>query len=81
MIKNAQTEATLALTVSRLERRRNSVNGNPRYKIHFEGGIVLSTAKDTGFAYEITSGWEGRTFYVQTNSRGEIVNMTALKLR
>lgn len=42
-------------TVTRLERKRNSVNGNPRYRVGFDNGASHVTMSDGGFCYGITN--------------------------
>jgi len=42
--------------VESIERLKNSVNGNPRYKIAFSNGVLGITKSDAGFAYSIHSG-------------------------
>lgn len=62
-------------TIARLERRQNSVNGNPTYRIHFTDGTNITTKKDSGFVYGIGSSFEGRTFDVVIDGRGSIIDL------
>lgn len=39
--------------VDRLERLKNSVNGNPRYRVHFTDGSSAVTQSDAAFCYGI----------------------------
>lgn len=43
-------------TVWRLERVKNSVNGNPRYRVGTSDGDFL-TSSDHSFVYQINNGW------------------------
>ena len=43
-------------TIESIERLKNSVNGNPRYKIAFSNGVSGVTRSDASFAYSIHSG-------------------------
>jgi len=41
------------LVIEYLERLNNSVNGNPRYRVHFTDATVADTQSDASFNYEI----------------------------
>ena len=41
--------------IDHITRLRNSVNGNPRYVIHFTDGSKATTMSDAGFCYAITN--------------------------
>jgi hypothetical protein len=47
--------ADFTATVTRLERMRNSVNGNPKYRVGFDNGRSHVTMADAGFCYGITN--------------------------
>lgn len=61
--------------IADLKRLRNSVNGNPRYRVTFADGTVVDTAADHGFAFSITEGWIGQQVTVQIGGRGTIVDL------
>lgn len=68
-------ETTYTKTISRIERKRSSVNGNPRFELFFTDGTSASTAVDAGVAYGIENP-EYRRGPVEftVTSRGQIVN-------
>jgi hypothetical protein len=39
--------------IVQLDRMRNSVNGNPRFRVHFSDGTSAPTSVDAGCAYGI----------------------------
>jgi hypothetical protein len=41
------------ITITSLERLTLSTNGNPRFRITFDSGLVAQTQSDAGFAYAI----------------------------
>lgn len=41
--------------IARLDRLTNSVNGNPRYRVHFTDGSSALTQSDAGFCYAINN--------------------------
>jgi hypothetical protein len=43
------------LVIESLERLNNSVNGNPRYRVHFTDGTVADTQSDASLNYGITN--------------------------
>lgn len=43
------------ITIIALERLRNTVNGNPRYRITFDNGLAAVSQSDAGFTYAITN--------------------------
>jgi hypothetical protein len=45
-----------ATRVESIERLKNSVNGNPRFKVSFTNGVLGVTKNDAGFAYSIHAG-------------------------
>jgi len=47
-------------TLTKLERIRNSRNGNPRFKMTFANGMEGTTRADDGQAYAITDAWVGQ---------------------
>lgn len=51
----ARGETTVVKTVVRAERLHNSVNGNPRYRLHFDDATSALTQSDSACAYEITN--------------------------
>lgn len=76
------------LTISAIERERNSVNGNPRYRVSFAGtgtgddyqpGPVALTSSDAGCAYEIGNpGYRvGDTVRVEFTKAGRIACLWA----
>ena len=38
-----------------IKRLNNSINGNPKYKFHFEGGGVITTPSDAGWVYAFST--------------------------
>lgn len=55
----AAKSTTLTATVYSFERLNNSVNGNPRFKVHTNEGIFI-TSSDHGFVYNVESGLNRR---------------------
>jgi len=55
----AAKPTTVTVTIVSLERLNNSVNGNPRFKIHTDGGWYI-TSSDHGFCYSIENDWRGK---------------------
>ncbi len=47
-------------TLAKLERMRNSRNGNPRFKMTFDNGLSGQTSADDGQAYAVTDSWVGK---------------------
>lgn len=45
-----------ATRIESIERLKNSVNGNPRYKIVFSNGVSGVTKSDASWAYSIHAG-------------------------
>ena len=41
--------------IDSLERLHNSVNGNPRFRVHFTDGSVAQTQSDASFNYGLTN--------------------------
>lgn len=42
-------------TIASVERLRNSADGNPRYRVHFEGGGTAETKADSAVNYVIAN--------------------------
>jgi len=64
------TKATMVKTIKRLT---NSRNGNPRYKIEFENGVLGTTKPDAGFAYAIWDGMKQVTVKYYYTQKGDCV--------
>ena len=47
-------------TLTKLERIRNSLNGNPRFKMTFANGLYGTTGADDGHAYAVTDASVGK---------------------
>jgi len=60
-------------TITRLNRLKNSVNGNPRYEVGFDNASTFTTQSDQSFVYGI----EGITGEVQVflSKAGRIVDL------
>lgn len=43
------------MRITGLDRLNNSVNGNPRYRVHFDTGSSAITSSDHAFCYGITN--------------------------
>jgi hypothetical protein len=71
------------ITVSRIETLRNSVWGNPRFKLHAEDGNY-TTMSDAAFCVGLTDGWDsthdkyGRLAKVELTRAGRIRHLTWL---
>ena len=50
-MKNLET--IKGLKIDKLERMNNSVNGNPRFRVHFSNGLVSQTMVDASLGYAI----------------------------
>jgi len=50
-MKNLET--IKGLKIDKLERMSSSVNGNPRFRVHFSNGLVSQTMKDDMVGYAI----------------------------
>ncbi len=63
-------------TITKITRLTNSPAGNPRFSIRFEGiPTPFHTKTNAMFAYEITSGMEGKTAVVKVE-RNRIVDLS-----
>ena len=60
------------VTISNVERLGTSTNGNPTYRLTFEGGGTAETARDSGLAYEITNS-EYRQGPVELTFEGNVI--------
>lgn len=69
---------TFEAEIVRLERMRNSINGNPRWKVNLADGRVLATAVDTADAGKLSSYWEGRSARLTLDGRSNIVGIEEL---
>lgn len=63
--------------IIRIDRRRNSYNGNPAYRITFADGQAFNTASDSSFAYGIGNKdmREGSLVTYEVGGRGTITRM------
>lgn len=61
------------------DRLSNSVNGNPRYRVHFLGSSSRTTEVDGSVGYDIPnythSSYENRTFTVVLDNQGHITQL------
>lgn len=70
----------MRVIIFQLQRLNNSVNGNPRYKVHTDQGS-FNTASDHGFVYMINNGWTadhdltGREADITISGRGTITDL------
>lgn len=55
----ALNEAQLRTTITGLDRRTNSKNGNPRYTVHTADGS-FPTGEDSQVGYTISESWIGK---------------------
>jgi len=53
MSTSTRKAVTYIDTIDYLERMNSSVNGNPRFRIHFTSGQVATTQPDAGVSYGI----------------------------
>lgn len=63
--------------IARIERLRNTPNGNPRFRFHFLGGSSAKSEPDAGWTYEVTSHWEGRVVDVRPVGQWVRVSLVA----
>jgi len=56
-----------------LIRLQNSRNGNPKFRLVFENGLIGNTRTDSGEAYKLCDSWIGRSvkFDWSVNNRGQ----------
>lgn len=68
-------------TISWFERLNSSVNGNPRYRVHFDNGSSAITMSDAGFCYAVGNPGlrDGDTVEVEFTRAGRIRNMKELR--
>ncbi len=74
--------ATVALkTITRVDRERNSKNGNPRYLVTFDDGTSARTAVDAAVAYGISNSCfqnpETSPISVTFDEKGDIIGVRA----
>lgn len=68
------------VTVYRLDRMPNSVNGNPRYRLTTDAGEYI-TSSDHAFVYGIENGfrprnhWEGRKAWITLTRAGRVSDL------
>ena len=70
--------------LDRLDRLKNSKDGNPRYKVNFDGLDLEATTKaDADYCYKICSNWEGKpvqvSFHFTPKGRTVIDDMQLIK--
>lgn len=68
-------------TLTRIERLKSSVNGNPRFRLGFDDATSAITSSDYGFCYEIGNEGmrEGDSVRVSTTAAGRICDLWAAK--
>lgn len=47
------TETTVTGAIVATDRLRNSVNGNPRFRVHLDNGETYQTSTDSAVSYDI----------------------------
>jgi hypothetical protein len=64
-------------TISRIERLKNSVNGNPRFRIGFDDGSTAHSQSDASFGYAVGNPGmrEGDAVTVEFSRAGKITHM------
>ena len=67
---HATTEDVVVKHVTRL---RNTVYGNPRYRVALKDGRILETGTDSSIAYDMTGKEKGA--YRATLESGKIINL------
>lgn len=73
-------EVTYTQTIDRLERLNLSVNGNPRFRIHFADGQTAITQTDAGFAYGLENRENiGVPVKVTATRAGRVTNVEPIK--
>jgi hypothetical protein len=50
-MKNLET--IKGLKIDKLERMSSSINGNPRFRVHFSNGLISQTMVDASLGYSI----------------------------
>ena len=66
--------------VQKVTRLRNDGDGNPRYRLQLEVGLVYETAPGSMVAYTIDEGLVGQTVTLTINSSGDISGLARLTL-
>lgn len=61
-------------TISAITRRRNSLNGNPAYRIALTDGQSFTTKTDCFVGLRVCDSWEGRRFTLVIDGRGQIID-------
>lgn len=57
-------------TIAQMDRLKNSVNGNPRYRIRFTDGTSGLTKVDAGFVYSLGESYVGKAVSVSWEQHG-----------
>lgn len=66
-------------TIDHLTKLSNTVNGNPRWRIHFVGGEEALTQNDAAVAYEIGNPeYKDTPLRVKANSAGRVWSVERL---
>lgn len=69
----ARGETTAIKTIVRVERLKSSVNGNPRYRLHFDDATSALTQSNSSCAYEIQNQFvAGVTFELTLTRAGRV---------
>lgn len=77
----ARGETTAIKTITRAERLNNSVNGNPRYRLHFDDATTALTQSDSACAYELQNhAMIGGTFEFTLTRAGRVCGIRKVKL-
>jgi hypothetical protein len=67
--------------ISSLTRLTNSVNGNPRYRIHFDDGSSAITSSDSAFCYALNNpGYVGHHVEVTFTRAGRVSDVRPIDL-
>jgi hypothetical protein len=56
-MKNLET--IKGVKIDKLERMASSINGNPRFRVYFDNGLVSQTIPDDMIGYAIQNFWGG----------------------
>ena len=73
------TEQTLDVVITSVTRRKNSVNGNPRYVLHTNLGDY-ATRPDASVGYDVSTMWEDVPAQLTVNGRRQVIGVIARNL-
>ena len=65
---------TVSGTLTRLERRPNSRDGNPTWRLHLDTYGSVTTKRDAQVGHLISPGWEGDLVRLTLDGRGQVTH-------